>query len=218
MFAFLNQQWSCLLFFFFLSFIWRDWTYYTKPMGWIPPSIVIHCNHWSVIFTAYFFSILTNLSLPHALFDLSSIFLASKAKMALNVKHLSIPTHSLYILFPIYFCFMLCFMLLVYVVFMRYFVKNLWFYFGMGLLKIPDPIRLTRTTRKKSDPNRPIPAGFSHFYYCHGLEIIIPDWHGSGSRTGQNPPEPTRAQPYGKNKIVSVVLASEMDYASKGLC
>jgi hypothetical protein len=133
-----------------------------------------------------------SLALPHALFVLSSIFLAfffffckkKKAKRwhcMLNLSH----TFS--------FQFILVFGCVIYVVYMGYFVKNLGFYFVMNLLKIPDPIRLTRP--KKPDPNRPIPAGFSHFYYCHGLEIPIPDWHGSGGRTGRNPPEPTRAQP-----------------------
>jgi hypothetical protein len=129
-----------------------------------------------------------SLALPHALFVLSSIFLAffffffffflQKIKsqtMASYVKPLP------YILFQ----FILVFNCVIYVVYMGYFVKNLGFYFVMNLLKIPDPIRLTRPTRpKKPDPNRPIPAGFSPFYYCHGLEIPIPDWHGSGGRTG----------------------------------
>jgi hypothetical protein len=54
----------------------------------------------------------------------------------------------------------------------------------------------TRPTQpKNTDPNRPISAGFSHSHYCHGLKILIPNWHGSGGRTGQNPPEPTHAQP-----------------------
>jgi hypothetical protein len=75
-----------------------------------------------------------------------------------------------HILFTFYFQFILVFGCMVYVVFMGYFVKNLGFYFVMNLFKIPDPIRVTRLTRpKKPDPNRPIPAGFSHFHYFHGL-------------------------------------------------
>jgi hypothetical protein len=50
--------------------------------------------------------------------------------------------------------------------------------------------------KRNPDPNRPISAGFAYFYYCHGLKIPISDRHGSGGRTGRNPPEPTRAQPY----------------------
>jgi hypothetical protein len=63
-------------------------------------------------------------------------------------------------------------------------------------IKIPEPARTTRPTRTKN-PNRTarIPAGFSHFPYYYGLENSKPDGHGSGGRMGQNPSDPTRAQP-----------------------
>jgi hypothetical protein len=141
-------------------------------------SIFIHCSHLHC-----------SSPLPHALFVLSSIFLAFKAKQCHCMLNLSPFPH---ILFTFYFQFILVFGCVVYVVFMGYFVKNLGFYFVMDLLKIPDPNNPTKTP---PDPNHPIPAGFSHFHYCHRLEILIPDWHRSGGRTGRNPPEPTRAQP-----------------------
>jgi hypothetical protein len=110
---------------------------------------------------------LTHLSL--SLFVLSSIFLASKAKQWHCMLNLSPIPH---IFFTFYFQFILVFGCVVYVVFMRYFVKNLGIYFVMDLLKIPDPTNSTNP--KKPDPNRLIPAVFSHFYCSHGLEIIIP--------------------------------------------
>ena len=62
--------------------------------------------------------------------------------------------------------------------------------------KIPDTNRSTRPTQPKNpNLNRSIPAGFPIFHHCHGLEFLLPDWHGSGSRTGGNPPELIRAQP-----------------------
>jgi hypothetical protein len=171
-------------FFFFLLSEGIGLFYYTKPMGGYhhfnchslqSPVSLLHCSS----------------PLPHALFVLSSIFLAPKAKQWHCMLSLSPFPH---ILFTFYFQFILVFGCVVYDVFMRYFFKNLGFYFVMDLLKITRSD--TTNPTKKPDPNRPMPAGFSHFYCYHGLEFIIPDWHGSGGRTGRNPPEPTRAQPY----------------------
>jgi hypothetical protein len=61
-----------------------------------------------------------------------------------------------------------------------------------------------KITLKMSDPpdqKNPIraariPVSFSHFPYSYGLENPKPEGNGLGGRTGQNPPEPTRAQPY----------------------
>jgi hypothetical protein len=126
---------SCLIFFF--SFFYLkvlDFSITQSPWVGTTISIVIHCSHRSVFFTALRL-------FPHALFVLSSIFLASKAKQWHCMLNLSPFPH---ILFTFYFQFILAFGCVVYDVFKRYFVKNLGFYFVMDLLKIPDPIRLTR--------------------------------------------------------------------------
>jgi hypothetical protein len=64
-------------------------------------------------------------------------------------------------------------------------------------LKNARPAGPTRLTRPKN-PIRAarIPTGFSHFPYSYGLENSKPEGHRSGGRTGQNPSEPTRTQPY----------------------
>jgi hypothetical protein len=55
----------------------------------------------------------------------------------------------------------------------------------IACVKNTRPARPTRLIRpKKSDPNRRIPAGFPYFPYYHGLNILKPDGHGSGDRTG----------------------------------
>jgi hypothetical protein len=172
----------CFFFFFsFFSFFYLKGLDFsiTQSPWWVPP-FQLSFIHRSIIFTAlWLFPMHSLSSLPYFLHSSSFFFFfLQKIKsqtMASYVKPLP------YILFQ----FILVFDCVIYVVYMGYFVKNLGFYFVMNLLKIPDLIRLTRPTRpKKPDPNRPIPAGFPLFYYCHGLEIPIPDWHGSGGRTG----------------------------------
>jgi hypothetical protein len=116
-------------FFFFLFFFLLSEGigrfHYTKPMGGYhhfnfhslqSPVSHLHCSS----------------PLPHALFVLSSIFLAFKAKQYHCMLNLSPFPH---ILFTFYFQFILVFGCVVYGVFMGYFVKNLGFYFGMDLLK-----------------------------------------------------------------------------------
>ena len=65
------------------------------------------------------------------------------------------------------------------------------------VLFVPCSTRPTHPTRPHNlDPSYPIPDGYAVFTVHCGLELSKPEGHGSSGRTGQNPPEPTHAQPY----------------------
>jgi hypothetical protein len=178
---------SCLLFFsFFFFFLLSEGIgrcYYTKPMGGYhhfnchslqSPVSLLHCSS----------------PLPHALFVLSSIFLAPEAKQWHCMLSLSPFPH---ILFTFYFQFILVFGCVVYVVFMRYFVKNLGFYFIMGLLKIPDPIRLTRPTRPKKTLSKPLD---NRRFFTFLLLSQVRNYHTRLARVGwPNGLKPARTDP-----------------------